>query len=313
MYVGKDEKRPEGQTATEYPVLRLLDHDKFKHYNLVIATDNWYTSIYLALKLLEWDIYLFGTCRTNKVGVPKDKTFSKTGQNKKERGEIGYSKTRVLVKGLEKFIYFISWMDNKPVHLISTFMSKASAVSRVVKQGKEYIGKALINIPTIVMLYNKTMGGTDQFDQQLSYYKTTVKTRRWQVRIFTHFLHCAVVNAHILYKLHHNPTRNDHGFYLLDFTDMLIDQLVGNHNVDDLPSDAEDGTGLRYCGLHAPVVLKSKTLMNNGNEVRTNHRRVCKVCEKLTNYYCKTCNVAVCMGESLDDAEISCFEKYHTR
>ena len=56
-------------------------------------------------------------------------------------------------------------MDNKPVHLISTFMSKASAVSRVVKQGKEYIGKALISTPTIVMLYNRTMGATDQFDQ----------------------------------------------------------------------------------------------------------------------------------------------------
>ena len=62
MHVGKDEKRPEGQTATEYLVLRLLDHDKFKYMNLVLATDNWYTSIYLALKLLEWDIYLFGTC-----------------------------------------------------------------------------------------------------------------------------------------------------------------------------------------------------------------------------------------------------------
>ena len=62
MYVGKDEKRPEGQTATEYPVIRLLDNEKFKCMNLVLATDDWYTSIYLALKLLEWDIYLFCTC-----------------------------------------------------------------------------------------------------------------------------------------------------------------------------------------------------------------------------------------------------------
>ena len=62
MYVGKDEKRPEGQTANEYPVIRLLDNEKFKCMNLVLATDDWYTSIYLALKLLEWDIYLFGTC-----------------------------------------------------------------------------------------------------------------------------------------------------------------------------------------------------------------------------------------------------------
>ena len=122
------------------------------------------------------------------------------------------------------------------------------------------------------------------------------------------------MNAHILYKLYHKPTRTDKGFYLLDFTDLLVDQLVGDHTVcDDLPSIAEDETGLCYCGLHSPVILKSKTLMNNGNEVRSNYRKYCKVCEKLTNYYCKTCNVAVCLGESLDDAEISCFEKYHTR
>ena len=61
MYVDKDEKRPEGQTATEYPVIRLLDNEKFKYINLVAATDNWYTRIHLALKLLEWDIYLFGS------------------------------------------------------------------------------------------------------------------------------------------------------------------------------------------------------------------------------------------------------------
>ena len=137
---------------------------------------------------------------------------------------------------------------------------------------------------------------------------------QWQPRVFTHFLHCAVVNAHILYKLYHKPTRTDKGFYLLDFTDLLVDQLIGDHTVcDDLPSIAEDETGLRYCGLRAPVILKSKTHMINCKEVRPNDRKYCKVCEKLTNYYCKTCNVAVCLGESLDDAEISCFEKYHTR
>ena len=43
MYVGKDEKRPEGQTATEYPVIRLLDNEKFKCINLVVVTDDWYT------------------------------------------------------------------------------------------------------------------------------------------------------------------------------------------------------------------------------------------------------------------------------
>ena len=38
------------------------------------------------------------------------------------------------------------------------------------------MGKALINIPTLAMIYNQYMVGTDQFDQLLLYYKTTVKT-----------------------------------------------------------------------------------------------------------------------------------------
>ena len=40
MYVSKDEKRPEGQTANEYPVNRLLDNEKFKCINLVVVTDD---------------------------------------------------------------------------------------------------------------------------------------------------------------------------------------------------------------------------------------------------------------------------------
>ena len=92
-------------------------------------------------------------------------------------------------------------------------------------------------------------------------------------------------------------------FYLTDKNDPP-DRLNGQI--------AEDETGLRYCGLHAPVILKSKTHMINCKEVRPNHRKYCKVCEKRTNCYCKMCNVAVCMGESLDDAGISCFEKYIT-
>ena len=75
----------------------------------------------------------------------------------------------------------------------------------------------------------------------------------------------------------------------------------------------EDETGLRYCGLHAAVVLKSERLMIRGKAVRYNYRKNCKVCKKLTNYYCKMCKVTVCLGESLDDADIGCFEKYHTR
>lgn len=56
MYVGKDEKRPEGQTATEYPVIRLLDNEKFKCINLVVVTDDWYNLIYDRNGSLEYSL-----------------------------------------------------------------------------------------------------------------------------------------------------------------------------------------------------------------------------------------------------------------
>ena len=45
--------------------------------------------------------------------------------------------------------------------------------------------KQSIPIPTVVTTYNAGMGGTDSFDQRMSYYKTIVRTRKWmQIIIF---------------------------------------------------------------------------------------------------------------------------------
>ena len=55
----------------------------------------------------------------------------------------------------------------------------------------------MIKNPAIAMIYNGCMGGTDSFDQFLTYFRTIVMTKRWQTRIFTHFLMAGVVNAHI--------------------------------------------------------------------------------------------------------------------
>ena len=55
----------------------------------------------------------------------------------------------------------------------------------------------MIKIPALAMFYNGCMSGTDSFDQFLTYFRTIVMTKRWQTRIFTHFLMAGVVNAHI--------------------------------------------------------------------------------------------------------------------
>jgi len=67
MYMGKDEARPPGVSATEYPVHRLLSPVIFHNINLVLATDNWYTSIKLAMFYLDFiSISLGPSSRTPK-------------------------------------------------------------------------------------------------------------------------------------------------------------------------------------------------------------------------------------------------------
>ena len=301
MYQGRDEKRPDGQTATEYPVLRLLSDPIFHHIGMIIATDNWYTSIALALKLLEIGIYLFGTARTNKQGIPKDSVFKKTGRSKKERGEMSCEKTHVTVAEKSFFLYFISWMDNKPVHLISTFFTKFSQVKRAVKEKMTYIGHQLIRIPTLVQIYNACMGGTDYFDQLCSYYRTTVKTKVWQTRIFTHFLMAAAVNAHILYKLENNLKRGDKGFELLDFLGILVDQLC-TPRVEKTATDPDYPK--RFDGkLHLPMFYQN-ALKPDGKQ-RENRKPCINKCGNRTGEYCRTCGVHLCFD--------GCWEAWHTQ
>ena len=148
-------------------------------------------------------------------------------------------------------------MDNKPVHFISTFATKWSEGSCVVKEQMRYVGKQMNKIPTLAMIYNACMGGTDMFDQMCSYYRTTIKTKRWQIRIFTHFSMAAAVNAHILYKFGGGEemkeggsfVRGDKGFDLLSFIGMLVDQLCTALPAK-VPKDPEHP--LRYIGCHHP-------------------------------------------------------------
>ena len=158
-------------------------------------------------------------------------------------------------------------------------------------------GHKMIKIPTLAMIYNSSMGGTDSFDQMLSYYRTTVKTKRWQTRIFTHFLMCAVVNAHILFKLgggvemkEGGLTRGDPGYDLLDFITLLVDQLVSPFKPSGTKKqeDTEDST--RYTGVHEPLYCTN--FFENGK--RVNNRRSCVCCSKRVRTFYVDCKVPLC-------------------
>ena len=210
LYQGKDEDRSEfaNCSATEYPVRRLMSDKRLCNKNHLLATDNWYTSVVLAIFLLSIGVHFLGTCKSNKKYIPKRALYKRTGKNKKERGVFEVNTTDVDVVDATSGrkskcpIYFTSWMDNKPVHMVSTFETFKTNVVRVHKTKKgRYEGKKEINIPSNVVVYNRTMGGTDLADQMLSYYYTFVKTKRLHPRIFIIFL--ALFRGKCPNTLHH--------------------------------------------------------------------------------------------------------------
>jgi hypothetical protein len=162
------------------------------------------------------------------------------------------------------------------------------------------------------------MGGTDRMDQQISYYATTVRTRNWQHRIFTHFLSVAVVNAHILYKIHHNLSRGDDCYYLKDFIHAVVEEwaIPAPASIKSAKCKRSDPDEVLPLACHFPVKLphgKEAIIVVDGVKVQKDFRRNCAECQKKSSYECSACNRGLCIRSKPDLQGPSCWEKFHIR
>jgi Transposase IS4 len=201
LYRGATEVRDPGWSATAFPIKKLTEpfvniHHKGK--NFVMCTDNWYTSFEVAEYLMDtYEVHLIGTVKVNRTGLPKNKIYVDKGARKKSRCEMQQCKT--IRNG--KPYYFVSWMDSRPVHGLSTLPTTQSLVQRKSKaEGSEVFRVISVPRPDLFDWYNHGMGGTDLHDQFNKYYRTQVRCNKWPIRIYTHFLTSCVTNAYIVYK-----------------------------------------------------------------------------------------------------------------
>jgi hypothetical protein len=113
-----------------------------KNRNILVFTDNWYTSIELALGLLVFGmVYLCGTIKANRKGIPKEGLFPKTGRDMKARGYM--QSYRATHEG--KKMRLVAWQDNKPVHMLSTLPSIFRCeVFRNVKENRRWMAEEKI-------------------------------------------------------------------------------------------------------------------------------------------------------------------------
>lgn len=164
-----------------------------RNQNFKLYFDNYFTSLRLMEYLAKEGILSLGTIRRNRI--PDCKLSSEKVILKKERG---YSEEYVAdVNGID--VSTVAWKDNRIVNLASTFAGQKpeSDVRRWDKQNSKYI---CIKRPNVVGEYNRHMGGVDLLDSIMGIYKIRLRSKRWPIRIFYHYLDVTMANAWILYK-----------------------------------------------------------------------------------------------------------------
>jgi hypothetical protein len=112
----------------------------------------------------------------------------------------------------------VGWLDNKPVHFIST--ADTTAMHSVQRR----IGSTKVDVPApeVVCRYNKYMGGVDRHDKLRSTFSLAKrhKFKKYYVKLLLFVMDVALTNAWIYYRMvNDNVKKNDQAradfFYLL--------------------------------------------------------------------------------------------------
>lgn len=296
-------------------VLNLADRIPRDSVGHKLYFDNYFPSYKLFEALKFRNIYAAGTIRINRFASPKvlnDKELKIAG-----RGSSSECVSR------DESVIVTRWFDSKPVNLASNFIGIGSK-DTVTRNG----GKLTIERPEVVKRYNECMGGVDKMDQLLSYYRISIRAKKWTQRFIMHFVDFALVASWLEYKKDFERG----GYPKKEFLDsMHFRQEVAYalNTVQSLPipfvdspksrgrppkrhidTSMETNVGtpkrkrqsdpmshIRYDQLgHIPVF----------EDTENQHRCMGKNCPQKTNHKCIKCKVFLCIKRKRN-----CFQEYH--
>jgi hypothetical protein len=117
----------------------------------------------------------------------------------------------------------IGWLDNKPVHFIST----ADTTEIVEVQRKMGSDKISVSAPMAVANYNKYMGGVDHHDRLRSTFSLCkrLKFKKYYVKLLLFLLDVGLTNSWVYYKLCNEEMCNKEGAHA-DFFQALAEAMV---------------------------------------------------------------------------------------
>lgn len=270
--------------------------------------DNYFSTFPLFQILAQKEIYAAGTVRLDRFSKPPFSTDSEM----KKKGR-GCSEEVVSSDGS---VVCVKWFDNKCVALASNYIGVGTPdqAHRYDKNSKQ---KITIERPQIVRDYNLNMGGVDLMNQMISYYRIFIRSKKWTLRMVTHFIDFSIVQSWIEYKIdcENSKIPKRQIMDLLAFRMKLAEQLVF------YPTIAK-----RTARITLEDVRSKQARSNKSRECRTdenirydrfdhyprhsNNRLRCKLesCDSKSQVICSKCKVHLCINKNND-----CFYEYHLK
>ena len=162
--------------------------------------------------------------------------------------------------------------------------------------------------PSAIYQYTKNMSGVDISDQYMSFHVALRKSMKWSRKLFFHIFNMIILNAYLL-----------SGYYGKKITKQDFIEYIANYLVE---TGAPEATCLPQKATFYPPSNICLNERHFPKKIHKNHGLLCLACNftssqlvkmgmpsihlkhKTTSYYCKDCNVPLCVTP--------CFEMYHT-
>jgi len=275
VYEGKEDD-PSESGATYDTVIRMTQ--QYQNQQLILFTDNWFTSPTLMNALKLRGIRMCGSVRSNRKGMPK---ISKNAIKALSKGEC--------IQRQKDDTCLAVWKDQKVVQVLYNHVSPraTTTLDRWTDEGE----KVSIGCPQAIHDYFYHARSVDVVNQLHYSYPIGRKARRCWPRLAWWLLDMCIINAFKLWSIGRDHPKQ------LDFREQLMYELLKQLPLDAMPR--------KHGGPSPPLNAPAKIHSSELSAVK----RDCKHCShqpqnrKQTNYICSACQVHLCLGE--------CFRAYH--
>ena len=220
VYTGRKVDGPEVGLAHRV-VLRLIAELRERAWHAV-AMDGFFSSTQLFKQLYHRGFLAVATTRNWVTDFPQAPLCS--------NGRIGQGQfvARQQSLGRHSALTCVSWMDRKPVNLLTTTASPLELSTcrrwrKSTRRGKKGHFK-LLSCPQVLSTYMTYMRGVDVYSQRESYTRIGRKTPRWWPHLAWFMIDMAANNAYVLYRLR----GADHRLTAAQFREQLMVALVGS-------------------------------------------------------------------------------------